>query len=701
MTPDGNHRVTSDHLDREAVVYVRQSTIEQVRDHSESTRIQLGLREKAIALGWANPRIIDDDLGVSAGGYAHRPGFRNLLTRVAMREIGIILCVDASRLSRNSKDWAHLFELCNYFKTLIADTEQIYDLSHPNDRMVMGIKGTVTEMELGLIRSRMRSGVEAKAHRGELQFQLPVGYVHDPEGRIVFDPDQRVQKAVLRLFERFERCTSIRQLSMWCRDTKTTFPIRGPDGKGDVRWQIPKPRTLYNHLLHPVYAGAYVWGRRTTKVEYIDGELVKRTCVSRPDGEAQVCLRDHHPGYITWERHMAIREKLAHNRPRWKMDENMGAIREGLALLAGLLRCGRCGGKVYVHYKGSSALYYCDGGEEKGSRRCAAFGSYAIDRKVSEELLRACSPLAIEAAERAVQQREAAKSAAMEAARLQLQSAEYEADHALEQFDLCDPKNRLVADTLETRLNEKLNAVKEAKERLAADSRLQDAITETQRERLAELARDLPAVWNHPKADPRLKKRLLRAAIHEIVVNADRAQRRVEVTVHWQGGAHTKSEVALPFRSTGGATDPDLTKQVGRLAAALSDAEIARILNMKGETTPRGMRWTRERVSTFRKQHGIKSGERERNGSSMTMSQAMEHLGVSHNCMLALARKGLVSPNQITDFAPWRVSKEELDSERVQAAVRLLKDTGRLPKGGSPENQPTLFDQNTEKETKV
>jgi hypothetical protein len=609
--------------------------------------------------------------------------------------------VDASRLSRNSKDWAQLFELCGYFDTLVADGDQIYDLSYPNDRLVLGIKGTISEMELRNIRQRLWTGLESKAQRGELLFNLSAGYVHDPEGRMVLDPDQRVQQAIQVLFDQFDRCTSVRQLSLWYRDTGNVLPVQPAGADRKVIWQVPRSRTLFNMLLHPIYAGAYVWGRRTTQVEYIEGELVKRTNVKRPAGEALVCIRDHHPAYITWERHLAIREKIAQNRPRWKMDDNLGAIREGLALLCGLLRCGRCGRKIYVQYKASSALYSCDGGDERMSRRCGAFGSQLIDQRVSEELLRACSPLGIEAAERALSRQEDEQSAVLESGRLQVQAAQYEADRAFEQFDRCDPKNRLVADTLEQRPNEKLVRLEEAKKRLAALSKEKESLTEIEREKVRSLSGNLPLVWNHSKADPKLKKRLLRAAIHEVVVKTNDEHRRLDVVIHWKGGVHTPLEVPRPFRARGGAADGDLKTLVSKLARELSDAEIARILNMKEAPTPRGLKWTQDRVSSFRHQHGIPAGDHRKPADVLTLSEARGYLGVGHSGMVALVRRGLISPNQVTEFAPWRVSRAELDSDRVRAVVKVQKETGRLPPGGCPEGQGRLFQENPEESGRV
>jgi DNA invertase Pin-like site-specific DNA recombinase len=693
MISNPDHRVTPEHRSRTALVYVRQSCDKQVRSNVESTRIQVGLREQAIALGWSQPVVIDDDLGISAAGFAHRPGFQELITRITMKQAGIILCFDASRLSRNSKDWAQLFELCSYFDTLIADLDQVYDLSLPNDRLVLGIKGTISEMELSVLKSRMKSGLEAKAARGELRVPLPAGYVHDEEDRILFDPDRRVQTAIRLMFDQFDRVTSIRQLAMWYRDSGTRFPVRKNGWKPKTVWQVPTAQTLKKLLVHPIYAGVYVWGRRSTRVDCLDGRLVKRVRAQRSPDQCRVCIRDHHPAYVSWDRIMANVTRLAENRARWKMDDNQGAIREGLALLPGLLRCRTCGSRLYVNYKKTGALYSCDGGHAKGSRRCMSFGATEIDRRVGEELCRALEPLSVRAAIAAFEQSEEEWAQRLSSLRLDVEAAQYEADRAFEQFDLVDPKNRLVADTLETRLNEKLKRLHAAKERLVKAEEEDRHLTKEQRQRLEHLARDFPDVWSHPQADPKLKKSLLRMAVREILVELQAEKKRLEVTIHWQGGVHTRIHVKKYDRRRGAAADPDVIEMVRKLAGdGITDADSARVLNMHGTTTPGGLPWTVERVTNFRRAHHIRRGKRPPSAEHLTMSEAAAHLGISRNGLLGLERIGALSRNQVMEFAPWRVERKQLDSERVRALVRTLKATGRLPKGGCPEGQLSLLD---------
>ena len=692
MNADRDHRIAPEHLTRAAIVYVRQSSPTQLLCHGESTRLQLGLREKAIALGWSQPGVIEDDLGISASGFADRPGFQQMLLRVAQREVGIILCVDASRLSRNSKDWAHLFELCGFFDTLVADVDQVYDLSHPNDRLILGIKGTVSEMELSVLRGRLRAGVESKAARGELRINIPVGYVYDPSGRIIFDPDQRVQNAIRLLFDQFDRSTSVRQLAMWFRDTETRFPMRRIGENPGIRWEFPGAQNLHRLLTHPIYAGAYTFRRCATRIEYLDGKLRKRISPLLPMEEWQVCIRGHHPAYVSWEKILKNQSRIEENRPRWEMQENRGAIREGLALLTGLCRCGHCGGKIYVQYKKTSALYYCDGEHTRGSGTCLSFGSHLIDQAVSRELLRTVRPLSVEAAIEAAEQNEREKSQEFETARLQVQAAQYEADRAFEQYNLVDPRNRLVAATLEEQLNGRLAELQEAERRLDLVAKATRSLTDEQRRRLHDLASNFQQVWDHPKADAVVKKRLLRTAIREILVSHQRQQQQLEVTIHWQGGVHTRLSIKKRATPVGQKADPAVVETVGELAKTLSDGEIARVLNMKKVWTPTGLRWSKDRVREFRNHHHLQNESRFAKRDGFGLKGAAEYLGVSRRALLGLERMGVISRNQVTDFAPCQISRKELDSERVQALVRTLKATGRLPKGGCPKGQLTFFD---------
>jgi DNA invertase Pin-like site-specific DNA recombinase len=691
MNAADQHRIAKRHLDRSAIVYVRQSDVRQVRENTESTLLQRGLREKAIEMGWAMPKVVEDDLGVTASGFAERPGFQWMLTQITLRKVGIIFCIEASRLSRNSPDWAHLFELCGYFDTLIADVQQVYDVSIPNDRLVLQIRGTVAELELSTMKARLRAGAEAKAARGELRVLLPPGYTYDADDQIVIDPDGRVQQAIRSMFEQFEHATSVRQLAMAYHDTRTLFPVRKSGKRGALGWELPLHHLLHQLLCHPVYAGVYTRGRTQTYVDYSGGKLMKRSRrVSSPD-EWSVCIKDHHEAYITWERYQNNQAKLADARPRWKMADNRCAVREGRALLAGLIRCGHCGRKLRVVYnRASSAMYHCDGAGDRRTNRCLSFGGKYVDEAVGEQLCQAVEPLAVEAAERAFAIEQQERERGVEQARLRAQAAQYAADRAFEQYDLADPKNRLVVDNLEKRLNEKLAEVRVAQEELERRLAVDPPLSDEQREQLCALSRNFRRVWNHPDTATPLRKQLLRAAIHEVVARRDVGQ--LMFTVHWAGGTCTQLSVNKRATPVGFRTDPSLTELVRTLAESLGDGEIARILNMKKLMTPRDLRWTQDRVEAFRSVHRIKRTKQVNDPEALTGQQARDYLGIGYHGLTTLVRRGLIRTNQVTDFAPWRLSRVDLDSEPVQVFVKVLKATGRAPpEGESPEGQQLLF----------
>ena len=382
------------------------------------------------------------------------------------------------------------------------------------------------------------------------------------------------------------------------------------------------------------------------------------------------------------------------------MDDNRCAVREGRALLAGLMRCGHCGRKLRVIYnRASSAMYHCDGAGPRGTNRCLSFGGKYVDEKIGEQLCRTVEPLALEAAERAFALEQQEREQGVEQARLRVQAAQYAADRAFEQYDLADPKNRLVADNLEKRLNEKLAEVQVAQYDLERRLEAQPPLTEDQRNDIQRLSRDFPRLWNHLDTPTTLRKQLLRVAIREVVVQRDGGQ--LMFTVHWVGDTCTQLSIKKRATPVGSKTDPALTELVRALAETLDDGEIARILNMKKLTTPRELRWTKDRVCSFRRAHHIKHSKMTDNPDVLTGQQARGYLGIGYNGLMALIRRGVIHTNQVTDFAPWRLSRAELDSEDVQSLVAVLKATGRLPtEGGSPKNQRPLFGEKSTKRGK-
>ena len=690
-----DQRITDSHLKRDAVIYIRQSSPKQVKMNTESLKLQLSLREKGISHGWNNPVVIDDDLGISASGYANRPGFQKLLTMVTMKQVGIIFCFDASRLSRNSKDWAHLLELCGFFNTLVADTEQIYNLDFPNDRMVLGIKGTVSELELSILKTRMKQGSNEKAKRGELKINLPSGYCYDHEDKIVTDPDVRVRKAINLLFSKFRVHTSVRQLALWYIENNISFPVRRIGRQNSIVWELPKYGNLRSLLQNPIYAGVYAYGRRQTICDYKKGSLVKRKSEVLSFEKWRVLIKDHHEAYISWEEYLDNQKKIAQNRPRWKMNENLCAIKEGLALLTGLMRCGHCGKKLFVRYntkKNPSAMYFCKGVDGMQSpTKCLAFGACLIDKTVSEEILTAIEPVGVEAGFAALELANSENTEKIEMARLEVENAEYRAQRAFEQYDLADPKNRLVTNSLEKRLNESLVELENAREKFIEIKKTERQLTEREKESILELSRNFKQVWYHEKTNPVLKKQLIRMFIREIIVSHHADSNMLHFVIHWQGGIHTKLSVKRNRRLIRNKTDESLIEKVRKLAKRLNDSEIARVLNMSKELTPSGLRWSKDRVMEFRRRHHLKHHKLDKS-NIFTSEKAAEYLGISRRALRQLIDKGLIEANQVMTFAPWEIKRKDLDSENVRKAIENLRQTNRMfPDEGCSGNQMELF----------
>ncbi len=463
-------RISSDHLSRQAFVYIRQSTPDQLRHNHESRRRQYGLTVRARKLGWGEPVVIDEDLGRSGGGTA-RPGFERLLLAICEGRVGIVLALEASRLARNGRDWHTLLEFCGLVGCLLADEEGVYDPRLPNDRLLLGMKGTLSELELSTMRQRSLEALRQKARRGELLLNVAVGYVKVPRDRIVKDPDRRVQEAVSLVFRKFSESQSVRQVHLWLRQEEVLLPAVAVDGETRrVVWKPPVYNTIHHMLTNPVYGGAYAFGRTGSRVT-VEGGRKRVSRGHRRDREAwDVLIVDHHEGYVSWEEFERNQRLIADN-ANCKGLMTRGAVRRGDALLAGLLRCGHCGRRLHVSYTGTDGYcvrYSCRGAHlNHGTRRCISFGGVRVDSAVGEEVLRLLSPLGIEASVEAVAMREDDVAETRRQMELALTQARYEADLARRQYDAVDPQNRLVAAELERRWNEGLAEVARQEERLA------------------------------------------------------------------------------------------------------------------------------------------------------------------------------------------------------------------------------------------
>jgi DNA invertase Pin-like site-specific DNA recombinase len=691
-------KITESHLNRKAVVYLRQSSPGQVRRNKESQRLQYALKDKAREWGWQKIEIIECDLGASASvGATERLGFEKLTGTVAMGEVGIIFNLEASRLSRTDKDWCRLLEVCGVFNTLISDGEQVYDSNLSDDQLILGIKATLSVYELKILRKRLIEGMQAKAARGEYRRQLPSGYIWDDLGKIVKDPDKRVQEAIRLVFRKFRQIQSIRQTFLWFHSQNIELPVIKDRNRGkELVWQLPKKGFIREILRNPCYAGVYVWGKNITQMSYENGKILKRK-VSRGDArKAKVFIEHSHEGYIDMESYDEIQRMIRKNRLLDESTERVGPARRGHSLLAGILRCGRCGRKFYVAYYGKSgtaARYICRGDYESGGRYCLAFGGSTVDKRFSEELLRVISPYGIEAGVEAACMASQKDEETIKLIQKKIEQLEYEATRAFEQYDEVDPRNRLVASELEGRWNEKLEQLEEANSELARIEKAPSALTEQDLKKLDALGERFREVWESERCSVVLKKKIIRTVVEEVIVDLDEPRQMLKLVIHWKGGCHTELEMPKPPSGVGLKTSVQDLEIIRKMAARYADADIARVLNKLGRRTATGKRWSAFRVTTIRGKYSIAGHtQRVEDPDILSQGQAARHLGVSQTTIKRLVASGALNKEQAVPWAPWEIRRVELESEKIRRIVRALRETGRLIiEGVGSEEQNWLF----------
>lgn len=688
-------KIEPGHLEREAYVYIRQSSPGQVKHHREGQARQRGLAARAQELGWPAHRVhvIDEDLGRSGRSAADRGGFQGLLEEVYAGRVGIILWTEASRPARNNADWYRLVNLCEHRDVLLADAERVYDPRHRDDRVILGVQGTLAEYEVSLFRQRALESRLAKAHRGELYATLASGYVRNAEGRLEKHPDRRVQQALEGVFEQFRRLSSVRDLAGWFRERPATLPvIRLVKGREEIAWGIPNYQRLLDILTNPVYAGAYAYGRTRRRVEVgPDGDVRRRWAERVARADWTVLRREHHPGYIGWDEFEGNQAKIAANaNMRGRMVK--GAVQPGPALLAGLLRCRRCGRKLQVRYSRGAGRYVCAGPEDQRHRSgCFGFCAAGVDGRVSEAVLAVAEPAGVRAAERAQALWDQEHEGVREALRLELKQARYEAERAYRQFNQVEPEHRNVAATLERIWNERLAAVAEVESRLARIPESPREGRPEEAEALRHLGERLHGVWHHPQADPKLKKRIVRTLLEEVVVDGGAEKDAIVLLLHWAGGAHT--ELSAPRRAARSRVTPgDLIGVIRSLRAVVDDAEMARLLNRAAIRTQQGQTWTADRVSRFRHRHGLPAFDPRAKAANgwLLQGEAANKLGISAMSVHRLIQRGLLSAEQPLRGLPCILRESDLARAPVQAAIEALKRRKPSPLTDS-RNQKTLF----------
>ncbi len=700
-SPKADSKITAARVSRRAIVYVRQSSPGQVKHNHESRELQYALEARARALGWTSVEIIDDDLGKSAGAAGPtRHGFERMLAAVALGDVGVILSREVSRLSRTDRDWCRLLEVCQLFDTLIADADQVYDLTSLDDQLVLGIKGTLSVIELKVLKQRMLMGMANKAARGDLYRMVAPGYVVDVDGRLVKDPNQRVRDGIALIFAKFRETGSIRQAFRWFRDNHVEVPVnKRHGGRFDVVFKPPAMSFVGAVLQNPIYAGAYVYGRRPVEVRLIDGVPRKRQGPALAPEAARVFIRDHHEGYVDWATYEENRRLMRNNTHRWGGDEAVGAARSGQGLLVGLMRCRRCGRKLHVRYSGkggTAGRYLCSGDYAVGGVYCLGFGTQTLDKRFNEEVLRVISPLGVEASLVAVERLATKDDAQRRALASKLQQATYEVVRAREQFDQVDARNRLVAAELERRWNERLQVVAEVERAIADLDEERKVLSDDDRSGIRALGEHFSAVWNDKACPPELRKRIIRALVREVIID-EGPPGTLHLIVHWQGGSHTAFDIQRLMPGAHRKTDLDDLNIIGRMAIRYGDDEIARVLNKLGRRTGAGKRWNETSVRSARKRNGI-SGRRRRapDDDVLTLNGAARHGGVSDTTIRRLVEAGVLQFEQAAPFAPWEILRTDLDAKPVRAILERVRTTGNLDLGeGTFGAQADLFDVNS------
>jgi DNA invertase Pin-like site-specific DNA recombinase len=689
-------KIRPSHTQRTAFVYIRQSTPGQVEHNRESTARQYALADRACQLGWSKEQVvlIDEDSGLSGSSTDKRSGFARLTSEVALAHVGIVLGLEVSRLARNNADWYRLLELCGVTDTLIGDSDGVYHPALFNDRLLLGLKGTMSEAELHIIRARLDGGIRNKAARGELRRGLPVGFVWgEQDGEVLFHSDEAVTGAIRTVFDRFAEFGSARRVWLWFRSEGLSFPLQTtPAGlPGPIRWVTPTYTALHHILTNPVYAGAYTYGK--TKYErYVDEHgAVRKRIRHLPMEQWAVLIQDHHPGFIDWATYQANQTRLDSN-TRPQAHQSGGAVREGSALLQGIATCGHCGRRLHTHYRGRNSTpgYHCAGKDLVNGRGvyCFNVGGLAIEQAVTNAFLAAVTPAAVDAMRLTVEQLQTNYDAALSQWRLEVERTRYEADRAERRYRTVDPENRLVARGLETEWENRLRDLAAAEAELRRrEQQRPSRLDQEQLKRIQILGSDIRQVWNAATTTDRDRKELLRTLLEEVLLNLQRADGHAHLTLRWRGGAITTLDVPVPrFKPMGPRTDEDTISLLRRLTVLYPDEVIAGILNRQGRKTATGERFTANQVGSLRRYRNIPRFQPPADppsGELVSIRKAAQILGMNTSSIHRWLADGFIAGEQVTPGAPWQIRiTDELRARIVPQAppeyLPMLETTLKL-----------------------
>jgi DNA invertase Pin-like site-specific DNA recombinase len=641
-------KICDSHLDKLAIVYVRQSSPQQVLENRESTARQYALADYAQVLGWPAERVvvIDEDQGQSGTRADNRSGYQRLLAEVTLDHVGIVLGLEMSRLARSSKDWHHLLELCAIFSALLADQDGVYDPGDPNDRMLLGLKGTMSEVELHTMRNRLNRGRDNKAQRGEMFHGIPMGYVILPNGEVAFDPDEQARSVIQLVFDKFEEIGTIYGLMHDLVRHRIALPIRWRSGakKGELDWRRPSLPTLCQLLHHPIYAGAYAYGRRPCDPKAKYATHKNRGKKWKPMAEWKVLIRDRLPAYITWDRYLQNQERLRQN---LRGKTTPGTPGKGASLLTGLLVCGTCGRRMNVAYRTRHEPHYTCNHHLLFAHEQTCYGlkSTEIDRLVSQQALRALEPAALDLSIKALDDVEKERTRLDKNWQQNLKRARYEIDLAERRYRAVDPENRLVAATLEKGWNDALQKKRQVQEDYDRFLRTSSPrLTDQERATIEALAKDIPALWNAPATTNIERKQILRCLIDRVVVHVRCDSEHVEATIHWKGGYESHHEFIRPVKTYAQLRDFEtLMARVVELRQAGHDAEeIAATLNQEGFRPPKKPgSFNKPMIYQLLKRRGLIGNERSHD----------ELLGPNEWWLTYLARELQMSDSKLRDWS--------------------------------------------------